>query len=149
MVAHLLCVSHYCGVIRVVGLRGGLGRHLLFLPALKDEGPCSRADIAGLLWSEVALQAGNVQGSPRHNWSLSLAGDAPVLLQPVLNIPSPDSTQPTHTITRQLTAVDKSVGKRTADLEHLLHLFDGQQLVLGGYVHTVFLSAVRCHLLVS
>jgi hypothetical protein len=39
----------YCGVIRAIGLRGGLGRHLLFLPALKDESPCSRAGVTTFL----------------------------------------------------------------------------------------------------
>jgi hypothetical protein len=35
--------------IAAVGFGGGFGRRLLFLPALKDEGPCSRAGVAGLL----------------------------------------------------------------------------------------------------
>jgi hypothetical protein len=47
-IAHLLPVS-YSDIIAAVGFGGGLGRHLLFLPALKDEGPCASADLAAFL----------------------------------------------------------------------------------------------------
>jgi hypothetical protein len=46
-------ISLKLGSVAAVGLRGRLGRHLLFLPALKDEGPCSRAGVAGLLWQDA------------------------------------------------------------------------------------------------